>query len=84
MNTKANRARYENKEKMNKEKQMKNSKIETIKTIALTALIAGIAAFAFGMHFEASNRSKVTAEAANIVKSVQVEVQPVVADQSKK
>lgn len=83
MNTKSNLAKAK-KQEINKEKNMNNSKIETIKTIALAALIAGIVAFIFGMTFEASNREKVTAEAANMVKSVKVEVQPAAAEPSKK
>ena len=83
MNTKSNLAKAR-KQEINKEKNMNNSRIETIKTIVLTALIAGIVAFIFGMHFEASNREKVAAEAANMVKSVKVEVQPAAAEPSKK
>ena len=83
MNTKSNLAKAR-KQEINKEKNMNNSRIETIKTIVLTALIASIVAFIFGMHFEASNREKVAAEAANMVKSVKVEVQPAAAEPSKK
>lgn len=84
MNTKSNLAKAKKQKEINKEKEMKSSKIETIKTIVLTALIAGIVAFIFGMHFEASNREKVATEAANMVKSVKVEVQPAAAEPSKK
>ncbi len=84
MNTKAKRAKAEKQEKIAKEKnKMKTSKIETLKTIVITALVTGIIAFIAGGIYEGSRSNQVKAEAAEIVKSVKVEVQPTSTEQSK-
>lgn len=55
---------------------MKKNYLETFKTIVITILITAIVAFVLGIQYEDHQNSNIRAEAASIVKSVKVDVQP--------